>query len=87
MAVVACSAAERFLASARVAACCRAACFVNGSLSSSPGCEKREDHYMTCMAYDSDGILMVWTSTGQRSSASGWIALKPMPELVTHMPA
>jgi hypothetical protein len=42
---------------------------------------------MTCMAYGSDGILMVWTSTGQRPSAPDWIALKPMSGVVTHMPA
>ncbi len=42
---------------------------------------------MTCMAYGSDGILMVWTSTGPRPSAPGWIAWKSMPGVVTHMPA
>ncbi len=42
---------------------------------------------MTCMAYGFDGILMGWTFTGQRPSASGWIAMKPMPGLVTHVPA
>jgi hypothetical protein len=36
---------------------------------------------MTCMAYGFGSILMVWTSTGRRPSAPGWIALKPMPGL------
>jgi hypothetical protein len=39
-----------------------------------------------CAANGLDGVLVTWRSTGQRPSVSGWIALRPMRDLVTSVP-